>query len=212
MAATVRKEESQDALLEKARRGDFDAFAALCEPCRRKICIYLCSCGLASPDDAEDVFMDSVLRARRSLDLFHGSSSFSTWLTTIARNIALDRRRSAAAHPVLSLDAPPTDRRDDGGTVPEPRLSRDESFPNPAAPPDPAAALDAEARAFIVRSALREVPVKTREALVLFYMQNRSYQEISEILAIPIGTVMSRLHNGRRQLERSLFAHAEDLR
>lgn len=201
--------ESEDELLRKARGGDFDAFAALCEPCRRRICIYLCGAGLASEDDAEDVFMDAILRARKSLDAFRGGSSFSTWLATISRNIALDRRRSETSRQALSLDAPPA--IDIDGTPPEPRLSSDESFPNPATAPDPSARLDAEARAGIVRSALASVPGKTREALVLFYMQNMSYQEIADVLEIPIGTVMSRLHNGRRLLEKALRAHAEDL-
>ena len=46
---------------------------------------------------------------------------------------------------------------------------------------------------------------------MLFYMQNLSYQQISEVLSIPIGTVMSRLHNGRRLLEKALRPHLEDL-
>ena len=210
MDGLVQNPFSQNALLAKARAGDFDAFAALCEPCRRKICVYLCSSGLATADDAEDVFMDSVLRARRSLANFQGSSSFQTWLTTIARNMALDRRRSESAHPLVSLDSPPTAPME-GGTVPEPRLSPDETFPNPVAAPDPSSSLDSEARASLVRAALSAIPGKTREALILFYMENLSYQEISEVLSIPIGTVMSRLHNGRRLLERSLRKNAEDL-
>jgi len=201
--------DTQDALLEKARAGDFDALAALCEPCRRQVCVYLCGSGLAGEDDAEDVFMDAVLRARRAIGSFHGGASFSTWLVTIARNLALDRRRSAATHPLLSLDAPPA--LDNDGTPPEPRLSSDESFPNPLAAPDPSSGLDAPARAALVRAALATIPGKTREALVLFYMQNLSYQQISEVLSIPIGTVMSRLHNGRRLLEKALRPHLEDL-
>ena len=210
MSGVNPKSETEDALLAKARDGDFDAFAALCEPCRRKICVYLCSSGLATEDDAEDVFMDAILRARRSLGSFSGTSSFSTWLTTISRNLALDRRRSESSRPLLSLDAPPPAERD-GGTNPEPRLSGDESFPNPFPPPDPSSSLDAGARAEIVRQALAAIPGKTREALVLFYMQNRSYQEISDMLSIPMGTVMSRLHNGRRMLEKALRARSEDL-
>lgn len=209
MTNNAEKSESQDALLEKARGGDFDAFAALCEPCRRQVCIYLCGSGLAGEDDAEDVFMDAVLRARRAIGSFQGGASFATWLVAIARNIALDRRRSSSSHPLLSLDAPPA--IDNDGTPPEPRLSIDESFPNPAPAPDPSSRLDAEARSAIVRNALASVPGKTREALILFYMQNMSYQQISEILSIPIGTVMSRLHNGRRLLERALRPHMEDL-
>lgn len=209
MAGNAPDSETQAALLARARGGDFDALAALCEPCRRPICAYLCGAGLAAEEDAEDVFMDAVLRARRSVGNFQGTSSFATWLSAIARNLALDRLRSASTHPLLSLDAPPA--LDIDGTPPEPRLSNDESFPNPASAPDPSAGLDAAARAAIVRETLASLPRKTREALVLFYIQNMSYQEISGVLSIPVGTVMSRLHNGRRMLERALRPRSEDL-
>ena len=94
-------------LLAKAKAGDFQAFADLCEPCRQAVCSYLAGAGLADPADAEDVFMDAILRARRALDAFQSGSAFSTWLTSIARNLALDRLREAAAHPLSSLDEPP---------------------------------------------------------------------------------------------------------
>ena len=199
---------SEAELLAKAKAGDFEAFADLCEPCRKSVCSYLAASGLADPADAEDVFMDAILRARRALDAFQGGSSFSTWLAAIARNLALDRRRAAAAHPLASLDAAP----DPDSPTPEPRLSTDESFPNPSAAPAPHEALDAETRAEIVRRALEALPGKTREAVVLFYLEQRPYTEIATILDIPIGTVMSRLHNGRKRLEQLLRPHLQDLR
>lgn len=200
--------ESEDELLRKARAGDFDAFAALCEPCRRRICIYLCGAGLASEDDAEDVFMDAILRARKALDAFQGDSAFSTWLTTIARNLALDRLREAAAHPIASLDETP----DPDSPTPEPKLTTDSAWPNPSAAPTPGESLDTETRTAIVRRALDVLPGKTREAVILFYVEQKPYAEIATILDIPIGTVMSRLHNGRKRLERLLRPHLKDLR
>ena len=67
-------------------------------------------------------------------------------------------------------------------------------------------------RAEIVRRALEALPGKTREAVVLFYVEQRPYAEIAQILDIPIGTVMSRLHNGRKRLEQLLRPHLKDLR
>ena len=183
-------------LLEKARAGDFDAFADLCESCRESTCAYLTGAGLAEPDEAEDVFMDSFLRARRAIASFQGGSSFSTWLCSIARNIALDRKRAAAARPVFSLDASPSGEDSSW----EPRLASDGLFPSPFAAPDPSAALDEESRNETVRAALASLPGKTREALVLSPMQDKSYSEIAAILGVPIGTVMSRIHNGRKKL------------
>ena len=195
-------------LLAKAKAGDFQAFADLCEPCRQSVCSYLAGAGLADPADAEDVFMDAILRARKALDAFQEGSAFSTWLTTIARNLALDRLREAAAHPLSSLDEPP----DPDAPTPEPQLTTDSAWPNPSAAPTPGESLDTETRTAIVRRALDVLPGKTREAVILFYVEQKPYAEIATILDIPIGTVMSRLHNGRKRLERLLRPHLKDLR
>ena len=200
---------AESALLEKARAGDFQAFADLCEPCRKPVCAYLAGAGLADPSDAEDVFMDAILRAKRALSAFRGTSSFATWITTIARNAALDRRRADAAHPLASLDAAP--RNDPDGTAPEPRLSTDDAYPNPSASPIPGESLDSESRIALVRRALEALPGKTREAVVLFYVEQKPYNEIAQILDIPLGTVMSRLHNGRKRLQQLLSPHRDDL-
>ena len=198
---------AEAALLAKAKAGDFDAFADLCEGCRRPICAYLAAAGLAEASDAEDVFMDALLRARRALGSFQGDAAFETWLTAIARNLALDRRRAEAAHPLASLDDAP----DPDQPRPEPRLSSDQTFPAPSAAPAPHERLDAETRAAFVRRALESLPGKTREAVVLFYLERKSYNEIAAVLDIPLGTVMSRLHNGRKRLEQLLRPHLDDL-
>ena len=200
---------AETALLERALAGDFQAFADLCEPCRKPVCAYLAGAGLADPSDAEDVFMDAILRAKRALSAFRGTSSFATWITTIARNVALDRRRVDAAHPTTSLDAPLGP--DPDSPNPEPRLSSDDAYPNPSAAPVPGESLDSETRIALVRRALAALPGKTREAVILFYLEQKPYQEIAQILDIPLGTVMSRLHNGRRRLQQLLSPHRDDL-
>lgn len=183
-------------LLAKARAGDPQAFVDLCEPCRAPVCAYLVRAGLAGADDAEDVFQDAAVRALRAIRSFSGGSAFPTWITSIARNAALDRLRAAAARPAVSLDA----RAENRPLPPEPRLSDDPVFPNPAPAPAPDAALRAEERAAAVREALAKLPEGTRSALVLFYFRQMPYAEIAAALGVPVGTVMSRLHNGKAQL------------
>lgn len=194
------------ALLSRARAGDEGALAQLCESCRKSVCAYLSGSGLVSQDEAEDVFMDAFLRARRAILSYQGGASFATWLTAIARNLALDRRRTDANRPVLALDA------DTGsvGSASEPSLSRDFAFPAPSEAPVPGEDMDEEARNAIVRNALLELPGKTREALVMYHLRDKSYAEISKVLGIPIGTVMSRIHNGRKALARRLGPHLRD--
>ena len=187
-------------LLAKARAGDPQAFADLCEPCRAPVCAYLVRAGLAGEDDAEDVFQDAAIRALRAIRRFSGGSAFPTWITSIARNAALDRLRAAAARPAVSLDA----RAENPNLPSEPRLSSDPAFPNPAPAPAPDAALRADERAAAVREALARLPEGTRSAIVLFYFQQLPYAEIAAALGVPIGTVMSRLHNGKAQLAKLL--------
>ena len=186
-------------LLERARGGDVEALGALCEACKDSLCTYLANAGLAEPDEVEDVYMDAFLRARRSIASFSGVSSFSTWFTSIARNLAFDRRRDRLAHGAVSLDDSPTSETAASG-----RFSGDPAFGNPSAAPVPGEDLDRRELNALVRSALLELPGKTREALVLFHLGDKSYAEISELLDIPKGTVMSRIHNGRKALARRL--------
>ena len=187
-------------LLAKARAGDPQAFADLCEPCRAPVCADLVRAGLAGEDDAEDVFQDAAIRALRAIRGFSGGSAFPTWITSIARNAALDRLRAAAARPAVSLDA----RAENPNLPSEPRLSSDPAFPNPPPAPPPDAALRADERAAAVREALARLPEGTRSAIVLFYFQQLPYAEIAAALGVPIGTVMSRLHNGKAQLQKLL--------
>ncbi|MBQ3810291.1 MAG: sigma-70 family RNA polymerase sigma factor [Kiritimatiellae bacterium] len=187
-------------LLDRARAGDPQAFADLCEPCRAPVCAYLVRAGLAGEDDAEDVFQDAAIRALRSVRRFSGACSFPTWITSIARNAALDRLRAAAARPAVSLDA----RAENPNLPSEPRLSDDPTFPTPAPAPAPDAALRADERARAVREALEKLPEGTRSAIVLFYFRQLPYAEIAAALGVPIGTVMSRLHNGKAQLQKLL--------
>lgn len=78
-------------LLKLARQGDMDAFAELFEPLRAKI--YAVACRLVGASEADDVVMETFLKAWQALPRFGGRSTLSTWLCRIARNQALDLLR-----------------------------------------------------------------------------------------------------------------------
>ena len=186
-------------LVEKARGGDMDALGSLCAACKDSLCTYLENSGLAEHDEVEDIYMDAFMRASRAIGSFGGGSSFSTWFTAMARNLAFDRRRDRQARAELSLDE---EQATSGGV--QKRIAGDPTFASPSAAPVPSEDLDKRELGGIVRNALLELPGKTREALVLFHLGDKSYAEISELLGIPKGTVMSRIHNGRKALARRL--------
>jgi RNA polymerase sigma factor (sigma-70 family) len=137
-----------------------------------------------NPDDASDVVQEAMLRAFKYFSGFRGGDS-RAWLLTIVRNTSyswLGRQRS----PVLEF-RPEEDLEDQG-----------EDHSDPAQ-----AALQGDSRRRI-HAALAELPIEFREVLVLHELDGLSYKEISEVAAIPIGTVMSRLSRGRERLKTSL--------
>ena len=145
---------------------------------------------MRNPADAQDVAQDSVIRFFSSLDRFDERRPVLPWLFRIVRNrvVDLSRRRYLRRGPSLDSGAP------DGEAI------------DPADPrADPHH--DSEARELQNRiwSCLAELNDSHREILVLREYQDLSYREIAEILEIPQGTVMSRLHVARKSLRVSLL-------
>jgi RNA polymerase sigma-70 factor (ECF subfamily) len=147
-----------------------------------------------SPSDAEDIVQDSYLRAFRALHSFAGTD-FRPWLLAIVRNVAYrwlgNRRRSAN---VISIEEA------FGGHVgQEPAEAQ-----IPSEDPTPEAQLIGEVDRVLVRTALDDLPPIFREVLVLREIEGLSYRDIAEVVGAPIGTVMSRLARGRKELRKTL--------
>ena len=137
-----------------------------------------------NPADAHDLVQEVLLRVHRGLASYQ-PGSFEGWLWRITRNAFLDDVRKRNRRPTAPL--PEELDRWDGATA------------------DPA---DVEyARVSLgddIQKALLEVPVEFREAVVLCDVVGLSYEEIAQAVAVPIGTVRSRIHRGRKILRRLL--------
>ena len=146
-----------------------------------------------SEADAEDIVQESYMRAFRGFHGFAGTDA-KPWLLAIVRNSAYrwlnNRRRSAN---VISLDEA------FGGPCEEPAEAQIASED-----PTPEARLLGEVDRGLVRSALAELPPIFREVIMLREIEGLAYLEISRVTGAPIGTVMSRLARGRRELRKSL--------
>ena len=176
------------ALVQRARTGDHDAFRELVERYQRKIAALALGM-LRSREDALDIVQETFTKAYQSLDRFKGDAAFYTWVYRIAYNLCVDHQRRAAKGPQIGLDAEedaPSARADG----PHP----DEPF---------ARARDAEI-ARRVRAAIQDLTPDHRAVILLRELEGLSYAEISQVLECPKGTVMSRLHYARRQLQRRL--------
>lgn len=176
-------------LVERCRAGDLAAFEPLVEKYRQRVG-RLAFNVLRDSEEARDVAQDAFIRAWQALPSFKGQSAFYTWLFRIAMNAAQDRLRQRGVHG----RAFGTER------VPEEEMDRVMVDPDPR--PD-TTALRAEERARI-RQALDTLSDSHRAIIMLSDLEGLSYREIADVLDIPMGTVMSRLHNARKRLKDAL--------
>ncbi|MGN1346329.1 MAG: RNA polymerase sigma factor [Eubacteriales bacterium] len=187
-----------NALVERAKSGDTDAFSEIVSCYERFVyhtaCRVLTASG-RSLSDADDIAQEAFLKAWRSLSAFRGECSFSTWLFRVTVNTAHDVIRSAIRRASVSL----TQDADDE-TAPEiwdvPVTSGDE-IPEEAA----------ERRETIeaVRRAVESLPEEQKQVIVLRDIHGLPYSEIAEILDVEVGTVKSRISRGRANLKKILI-------
>lgn len=150
--------------------------------------------------EAEDLVQDTLLKALRAREHFTPGSNMRAWLLRILTNTFINRYRRGGLERSV-LDGPDADPLADGWIG----ASTMEAMRDPES-----RALRALLEREIV-TALDELPEEFRLAVVLSDVEELSYKEISEIMGCPIGTVMSRLHRGRRILKGRLYEHARAL-
>jgi RNA polymerase sigma-70 factor (ECF subfamily) len=148
---------------------------------------------LVGPSDAEDVVQETFLRAWHSLARFRGESSLKTWLYAIALNRA--RARHGTLSRLSAVFTPGRTREDDAFA------SLDDAA-DPALSPEENAVLTERRRR--LREAVRVLPDEFRTTVVLRDLEGLSYEEVAEVLGIPVGTVRSRLARGRALLKEML--------
>jgi RNA polymerase sigma-70 factor (ECF subfamily) len=182
-------DQDDQALVERCRAGDLTAFEPLVEKYRNRVW-RLAFNYLRDREEAWDVAQEAFIRAYQALPNFRGQSAFYTWLFRIVVNVAADRARARAARG----RAFGTER------VPEEDWERVmvEQEENPVD-----AAARAEDRERITK-ALATLPEHHRTIIMLSDIEGLSYREIADVLSIPMGTVMSRLHNARKRLREAL--------
>lgn len=172
-------------LVTAAQQGDREAFGSLVERYQDRVYNTLVRV-VGSREDALDVTQEAFVQAYVKLASFRGESKFFTWLYRIAMNLALSHRRKR--RPNLSVD----EMRQNIGEEP----ISDQASPEKVA--------ISQEHAATVQQALAELGDQHCQILVLREMENCSYEEISEILEMPVGTVRSRLFRARLQLKEKL--------
>ncbi|HXH84314.1 MAG TPA: sigma-70 family RNA polymerase sigma factor, partial [Candidatus Tectomicrobia bacterium] len=177
------------ALIERCRNGDLSAFEPLVEKYRHRVW-RLAYNVLRDREEAWDVAQEAFIRAYQALPSFRGQSQFYTWLYRIVVNLATDRGRSRAAQG-RAFGTERVPEEDWERVLVEPEGAETES-------PDARAARMQDRERIL--AALATLPEHHRTIIVLGDLEGLSYREIAETLDIPMGTVMSRLHNARKRL------------
>jgi RNA polymerase sigma-70 factor (ECF subfamily) len=190
-----RRDDSAATLVQRAKLGDEEAFAALYQLHRKRV-YSVCLQMTKDVADAEDLTQEAFLQVFRSVNSFRGDSAFSTWLYRIAVNTVLMKLRRRKSPPLVSLDEPvsadsPSLKRDVGRA--DPRLS---------------GAIDRIA----LRRAVEELPSGCRQIFDLHEVEGYQHHEIAELLQCSIGNSKSQLHKAKMKMRDMLFPKRKGVR
>lgn len=179
--------EADDAELVRLSLADPDKFSYIIGRYQDKLARYIRRLGIISSEDAEDVLQDIFLKVYLNLNDFNQDLKFSSWIYRIAHNQVISNFRKRQARPEahsLPIDG-------EGLQLLADDLALDQQS-------------DLRLRQEMLTLALDKVDAKYREILVLKFFEDKSYQEISDILKKPLGTVASLLNRAKKDLKSAL--------
>ena len=188
-------ERSDEELLKLFRAGNASAFDALVHRYEGELFGYL-NRYLRNRELAEDTFQTTFMTVYQKAETFEEGKRFKPWLYAIATNQAIDASRKRKRRQTLSLE----NEWDSGESSAKAGSLRDVLESNNEKP-DSSAMMDE--KKVQVRKAIDTLPENLRQVLLLAYFHEFKYQEISEVLEIPLGTVKSRLHAALEKFQQS---------
>jgi RNA polymerase sigma-70 factor (ECF subfamily) len=177
-------------LAKRVCMGETQLFRLLIERHQQHI-FNLCYRMLRQFEEADDATQDTFLKAYRSLKQFRGDARLKTWLCQIARNECLNRLRHEN---MASLDQ---------------QLTTDYSFQIADSTPSPLELIEQQETQSIVHEAINKLPHSYRLVITLFHLNGLSYEEISQVMEIPMGTVKTHIFRARELLKSKLQAFVE---
>jgi RNA polymerase sigma-70 factor, ECF subfamily len=186
--------ESDAQLVARALAGSQEAFRELVLRFERPVYSLIVRM-VQDPATAEDLAQEAFVKAYRSLSTYDASRKLSSWLFKIAHNTTIDHLRRHVPDTV-SLEAP-QDEEGRGGLA---------AILSDASVEDPAAAAERRDMARSLERAISRLRPEYREAVVLFYLEGATYQEICDVTGLPLGTVKTNLHRARKELAAEMSA------
>jgi len=185
---TERRSPTDEELIARFQEGDVYAFEQIVHRYKDPLINFIYHF-LGDRIDAEDVVQETFLRVFKKKHLYRSIAKFSTWIYTIAGNLAKTELRRRRRRQILSLT----------------RMGHEDSdYELPDVFYSPERIVDGNIKEKEIRKEIEALPIKFREVVVLRDIQELSYEEISKILKIPLGTVKSRVNRGRLRLQKKL--------
>ena len=179
----------EELILEFQRKGTIRAYEILVQRYKNPLINYVFRF-LGDYEACVDIVQEAMIKVYRYKDSYSSIAKFSTWIYTIAGNLARTEYQRRKKRKIFSINSY-GDEKDETYEIP------DESF-------DPERITDSGIKEKIIQDALEKVSKAYREVVILRDIQDLSYEEISEITKLPVGTVKSRINRGRAQLQKLL--------
>lgn len=191
MSIVANQKQPTDTELVAMSLKDPESFYHIMERYESKLLRYIQRFGNTGLESAEDILQEAFIKMYRHLHDFDTSLSFSTWAYRIVHNETVDYFRKKNRHTTISLDNAINNEEDDGVSLLN--ILRSET--------DLVDQATIQERKEKVREILQKLPSKYREVMILHYMEDKDYAEISGIIQKPAGTVATLLHRAKKQFK-----------
>ena len=188
---------TDEELISNFQNGDEDAYAEIVKRYKDKLSNFLYRY-VGNYDDCQDIAQDTLIKVYVSKHLYKEVAKFSTWIYTIAINLAKTKIIKKQRFKVLSLN------------ITSENEEREFDIPDNAYAPDVNA--NGKIQNYYIQKALESIPEKYRKLVILRDIEDFSYEEICDISGLPMGTVKSRINRGCEKLQDLLKDIYEDLK
>ncbi|MEL6824071.1 MAG: sigma-70 family RNA polymerase sigma factor [Calditrichota bacterium] len=179
---------TDEELISRFQKGDVQAYDVLVRRYKDQLLNYVYRF-VNSRTDAEDLVQETFLRVYKNKHYYKEIAKFSTWVYTIAGNLAKTELRRRKRRRIFSVSN---------------FVNEDRDYDIPDADHNPERDVDGAMKDEIIQKAIDKLPAKFKEVILLRDVQGFAYEEIGDILDIPLGTVKSRVNRGRLKLQEDL--------